>query len=475
MNQKRVYIIGGGTFSHVRTHMSVCSMAFGKTAKQLFEMCRKSLDKMSTVAMLTAMACEGHSSIQANDLRVLAEWPEFTGDAKKVTTKNIITNDDVAEYMSFINRDLKAKIVFMTAAMCDFHGTIIYNDAGETIRTPSGKHLTRLSSAKEHVMILTPAAKVISLLRNGGIYICQDGREIEFQPRKDIFLVGFKTTSGHTEDGQYRAALDLCKSASCNLVLANDVVTRLNMIVTPEEARYHVTKNRHEVLTNLIDMAHLRSHLTFTRSTVVAGDPIPWNSPLIPESLRTVVNYCINNAAYKPFKGATVGHFACKIGPKTFLTSRRKTDFNRLADIGLVKIETDGPDSVLAYGSKPSVGGQSQRIVFDQHPQYDCIVHFHCPIKPDSKVSFVSQREYECGSHECGENTSQNLSRFTRMADGSWLEDCSDPFEPKDTLSAVYLDQHGPNIVFNHAINPLFVIDFIERNFDLSQKTGGPV
>jgi hypothetical protein len=40
-------------------------------------------------------------------------------------------------------------------------------------------------------------------------------------------------------------------------------------------------------------------------------------------------------------------------------------------------------------------------------------------------------------------------------------------------MLAVYLDQHGPNIVFNRSINPKEVIDFIEENFDLTAKTGG--
>jgi hypothetical protein len=32
---------------------------------------------------------------------------------------------------------------------------------------------------------------------------------------------------------------------------------------------------------------------------------------------------------------------------------------------------------------------------------------------------------------------------------------------------------HGPNIVFNRNIDPQEVIDFINRNFDLYDKTGG--
>lgn len=35
------------------------------------------------------------------------------------------------------------------------------------------------------------------------------------------------------------------------------------------------------------------------------------------------------------------------------------------------------------------------------------------------------------------------------------------------------LDNHGPNIVFNRNVDPQEVINFIERNFDLTKKTGG--
>ena len=226
------------------------------------------------------------------------------------------------------------------------------------------------------------------------------------------------------------------------------------MIITPEEARYSMTTDREKVLKDLVDMTWHRSHLNFTRSTVVAGTPIRWDADIVPPSLRIVVNYCIQQHAYKPFNGATAGHFACKIDDQTFLTSIRKTNFNDLDKNGLVLVKTDGPDTVLAYGAKPSVGGQSQRIVFHDHIGYDCIVHFHCPLKKDSEVPVVSQREFECGSHECGQNTSHGLKQF-------------------GNLKSVFLDQHGPNIVFPKSIDPQEVINFIERNFDLSQKTDG--
>ena len=417
--KKSVEIIGGGTVSHVRSHLALSAPAYGTTAKKLEQLCRLYSDKLNVNLHLTKMA----------------------------GGKEIETSEDVKNLVDKWVKDYNVKIVFFNVAMVDFNGAIEGSTDSPTSSylhyQESGKYKTRLDSHADdyHKIRLFVADKVIKTIREN---------------RKDIFLVGFKTTCGATEDDQYKAGLNLLKISSCNLVLANDVKTRLNMVITPEEARYHVTTNRNEALKGLVEMAYLRSHLTFTRSTVVAGESIPWNSDMVPESLRVAVDYCIDKGAYKPFLGATVGHFACKVNDTTFLTSKRKTNFNDLKVNGLVKVVTDGPDSVIAYGSKPSVGGQSQRIVFTEHPDMDCILHFHCPIKDGSLVPTVSQREYECGSHECGKNTSTGLKRF-------------------GNLSAVYLDNHGPNIVFNRKIDPQEVINFINENFDLDGKTGGPV
>jgi ribulose-5-phosphate 4-epimerase/fuculose-1-phosphate aldolase len=159
-------------------------------------------------------------------------------------------------------------------------------------------------------------------------------------------------------------------------------------------------------------------------------------------------------------KGAvTAGHFAIRAQDGKIITSKRWSNFNHLDQTGMVLVEPIGHDTVKAYGGKPSVGGQSQRIIFKDHPELDYIVHFHCPLKenhPDP-IPKRDQRPYECGSHECGQNTSNGLKK---MADG---------------LYAVMLDNHGPNIVFNRHVPAEKVIDFIERNFDLDHKTGGAV
>lgn len=413
MQNKQIHIISGGSLTYVRSHFALCAPAYGTTGHALMSLLMKAAPNMDFFLHLTRMA-GGREDLE--------------------------TNDDVERLVKTLVADPLTKIIFMPVALSDFVGRV-YDDADPV--SESGKQSPRLQSRKHplRTMMLQPAKKIIVGIR---------------EHRKDIFLVGWKETFNFSENDQYRAALGLCKEASCNLVFANDTGTRLNMVITPEEARYHVSQDRQEVLRGLVEMTLLRSNLTFTRSTVVAGEPVPWNSKLVPQSLRQVVDHCIRRGAYKPFRGATAGHFAVKIDNKTFLTSRRKTDFNKLGEIGLVKIETDGPDSVIAYGSKPSVGGQSQRIVFHDHAEYDCILHFHCPRKAGSDVPCVSQRAYECGSHECGENTSFGLRKF-------------------GDLSAVYLENHGPNIVFHRSINPDAVIAFVEDNFDLDKKTGGLV
>lgn len=413
--KKIVHVVGGGTISHVRAHLALAAPAYGTTAKRIAELCKAQSSAMDVELHLTKMAD---------------------------STSKLETTNDLADLARTITEDMHTKIVFWNPAIVDFDGTI----DGVT----GDKASARLRTSKDGVsqaysMELSPAPKIISSFRNG------TGKA---GTRKDIFLVGFKATAGATEEEQYRQGLDMLKASSANLILANDVLTHVNMIIVPEEATYSVTKDREVVLHELVEMAYLRSHLTFTRSTVVDGSPVAWESDIVPKSLRTIVDHCIARGAYRRFRGVTAGHFAVKVDEQTFLTSRRKTDFNDMKRVGLVKVKTDGPDSVIAYGSKPSVGGQSQRIVFSEHPTLDCVVHFHCPKKEGSAVPTVSQREFECGSHECGKNTSRGLTRF-------------------NNLEAVYLDQHGPNIAFNKSIDPQEVIDFIEANFDLSQKTGG--
>lgn len=427
---KRVHIFGGGTVSHISNHFSVCAPAFGSTAHDLMLYCGERFTECEIEQELTCMA----------------------GGTMR-------TNADVATRIEQLKADPLTKVIFMSAALCDWEPqsmhSYLYSDGYKHLDDGGvthefGKHVHRLETRKVAGIEVhfRPATKIISSIRTG---------------RKDIFLVGFKVTCGASRQEMYEKGLRLCKEGSCNLVVVNDVKTRFGAVISPEEAAYpvqpdgtHGTYDRAELLREVVDMTWYRSQLTFTQSTVIDGKPVAWDDLRVPSSLRAVVNHLIAGRAYKVFNGGSVGHFAARLSDTEFLTSIRKTDFNRLAEIGLVYVRTDGPDTVLAYGAKPSVGGQSQRIVFKDHPGFDCIAHAHVPLRPNhpDDIPVRSQREIECGSTACGRNVSDHLRQF-------------------GNLKAVYLDQHGPNIVFPSSIDPQEVIDFIERNFDLSKKTGG--
>lgn len=444
-DDKRIVIVGGGTSVPIANHLSVSANAYGKTALRLHELCQEAFirgdHRMSAELRLTRMA-GGPSNLESpKDLERLID--ELVAD---VSTRIIFWNPAVVDYTpeTAIASGSPAETLLLEV-----------EDMGKDFRFKTSTY-PRLT-VELHV-----ADKLVKQIR---------------ATRKDLTLVAFKTTCGASEQEMYVAGLNLLKSASCNLVLVNDSVTRMNLIVTPEHGRYDVTTDREAALTSLVEMALLRSHLMFTRSTVVAGEAVPWSDKRVPETLRAVVNHCIEAGAYQPFRGSTVGHFAVKLSPKQFLTSRRKTNFNDLEKLGLVLVETDGEDTVTAYGHKPSVGGQSQRIIFDNHPELDSIVHFHCPLRdpinenvdwehysPSDRddIPVASQRAYECGSHECGQNTMVNLKKF-EVASGQYVW-------------AVHLDKHGPNIVFrSDAVDPQAVIDFIDRNWDLSQQSNGPL
>jgi hypothetical protein len=281
--------------------------------------------------------------------------------------------------------------------------------------------------------------------------------------RKDIFVVGFSRTQGAGADEQYARALALLKTNSLNLVLAQDARSGHHLIAAPEETRYSVTNARAAALAFLAKMTVSRMQNRFTRSTVVPGAAVAWRSEAVPANLREVVDHCIQEGAYKPVLGKTAGHFAVKASDGALLTSIRKANFNHLDQVGLVRIESRGDDEVIAHGFRPSVGGQSQRIVFREHPDLDCIVHFHCPLKEDAPLQAAipvkPQWPNECGSHECGRTTSRGLTEVD-LGDG-------------DRLSVVFLDDHGPNIVFARATPASKVRAFIDANFDLRAKTGG--
>lgn len=408
---KKIVIFGGGTISHVRNHLALCAPAYGTTARRLQCLFNERRSNYIVELALTKMA-DPMSDME--------------------------TSEDVKHRLEHLIVDPDVRCIVFNCALVDYNGQV------GTIT--SGKHAERLKTSETIAipMGLSAAEKLIGMIR---------------KQRKDIFVIGFKTTTGASPMEQYGAGLKLLKTNSLNLVLANDTVTRRNVIIAPEETQYGATFARDAALAELVTMTLSRMTNTFTRSTVVPGEAVPWSSESVPDNLRKVVNFCIKKGAYKPVLGKTAGHFAVKLDEGSILTSIRKSNFNELAETGMVRVDSSGEDTVIAHGFKPSVGGQSQRIIFKEHPELDCIVHFHCPPKDGAVVPYRQQWPNECGSHQCGKNTSDGLKPVD-LGDGH-------------SLKVVMLDNHGPNIVFSRDTPAEKVMAFIDRTFELGSKTGG--
>lgn len=514
---KRIAILGGGTNCYISNHFAVSAPAYGQTAIQLAEIFREHPEnKMAVDLILTKMA-DPHNPAAPD------------------------TPEDVETIVDNLIADPATRVIIFNVAMVDYKPTSLFTLESNSydaynpreITDKFGKYSGRLNTSKlpEVCLELSVQDKIIQKIR---------------KERKDILLVGFKTTCGATKEEQFQKGLKLCKDASVNIVFVNDVdknrINNLNNLlkekenlesilplqhsisinlstiekeiqalqnnglVTPEESSYWYN-TRQEALQALAQMALDRTHLHFTRSTVVDSETVPWDivdrlpmspdplhkyldkdgnerpktlrspNPLIPETFRTVFNWVRSQGAYKKGPtGATVGHFGIKLGPNEFLTSKRKTDFNQIEFVGLVRVITDDPDDVfgykhffegsqddkvIAFGAKPSVGGQSQRSLFDTYPELDCIVHFHCPLKIESRKYFntTPQFSYECGSKEC---IASNITGFQEYG-----------VSETHSIWAGHMDYHGPNIVFSKDIDPQVVINFINQHWDLSRKTDG--
>lgn len=401
MNNRRTIIIGGGTFNPVRAHLSLATCAFGTAARKLHELIPGS------ELFLTKMADPAHSPL--------------------------ISNDDVAKFIDTLLSDETVGTIILNVAFCDYTGKI------GTVE--SGFHAERLRTAEGPVeMIMTPAEKVISKIR---------------RVRPDIFLVGFKTTTNETPENQFLIALKMMKSSKCNLVLANDLITRHNMILTPEETHYGDTTDRDAVLSELASMISSRAHATYHTTKFVERDSFPIRDVTSP-TFQKVVQWVIDNNGFisNNGNGFTPGHFCQRIAENVFFSSQRKANHNLVFSEGMSKVTVSADHETFTVEGKrkASVGARSQWLVLQENPGFDCIIHTHNPLLTGSMIPSTPQKPYQCGSLECGLNTLNHLGDF-------------------GDIKAVYLEKHGANILFKSSATPESVIQFIKNNIELGVKT----
>lgn len=414
---RRIVIFGGGTFQPIRNHLSLCAPAFGTTAKKLHQ--------IFTFTPYISMP-DG----SAGSMLLLTKMAN--------SNSKLVTNEDVENCIDELLEDESIGTIVLNIAFCDYK-------VDEIDGVKSGWHADRLKTADGNIEVkLTPTQKIISKIRI---------------KRPDIFLVGFKTTTNKTSQEQFLTALKMMKSTKCNLVLANDTVTRNNFIITPEETIYSETTDREVAIKELANMIIMRNNLTYNRTDFIKQKSIPIYST--PDSFQKVIQFLIENGGFieNNGNGFTPGHFCWKNSDKTFISSQRKANHNLVFEEGMTVVEIDN-DSIIAKGErKASVGATSQWMLLKNNPSYDCIIHTHNPLKSESLIPKASQKEFQCGSIQCGLNSVNNIKDIMT-------------FTKKYTsdMKAVYLDKHGANILFKSTDNFEDIISFINENIELGTK-----
>lgn len=176
MKRTKVVVIGGGTFNHISCHLSLAAPAFGATARTL-------------AGMYKDYGC---------DVDLI-----LTKMADPINSK-IVTNGDLLDKMVDLVQDMDIKVLVMNAAVCDFE-----------MENPSDE--TRLSSSKDYTGQLKGLkGKLVQWFKNH---------------RPDVVVVAFKTTHSAAWTTQLsKAALSL-ESNGVDVVLANDVGNRNNIVL----------------------------------------------------------------------------------------------------------------------------------------------------------------------------------------------------------------------------------------------------
>lgn len=181
---QKCVIFGGGTFNHIACHLSLAAPAFGATAKKTASMFE---------AMQTGMECE----------LVLTKMADPTSD--------LVTTEDVARYVDQLLINPCVKMIVMNSAICDFE-----------IENPSDQ--ARLSSQVDYPVVLKGIkTKIIATIK---------------EKRPDIVVCGFKTTHGDTRQEQIDKATASMQVSNLDLVLANDLQTRSNILVSRSTVYY---------------------------------------------------------------------------------------------------------------------------------------------------------------------------------------------------------------------------------------------
>jgi hypothetical protein len=121
-----------------------------------------------------------------------------------------------------LSQERDTKSIIMSSAICDFEPEELlgYEDKTPLKITEFGKDKKRLHKAHSLELKLQPSRKIVDIIKKSN---------------PQIFLVTFKTTAGSTKEILIEKALFNLKRSRSDLVFANDIHNKINLIVTEDE------------------------------------------------------------------------------------------------------------------------------------------------------------------------------------------------------------------------------------------------
>ena len=209
---RNIYVIAGGTVVHVRPHFSICAPAYGQVGRAIYDRLVKSI----------------HSEGWESFLRVYLVNTRMAGQNPAATvnrlcelgiTKAPETNEDIRALTSALVSEGATIGIVMAAAICDFEPVELrtLDSQGVRVTAEFGKTQERLHHIDSLSLTMRASDKVIDEIK---------------QSRPDIALATFKTTAGLPEEEIVAQALANLKRSRSDLVFANDLHNRQNLVVT---------------------------------------------------------------------------------------------------------------------------------------------------------------------------------------------------------------------------------------------------
>jgi len=198
-----IVIFSGGTMVHVTPHFSLCAPAYGKVGVNLY-------DRLSVLTRGLPFTITHHQSRMAGG--------------------TFETNKDLKSLLTKVLEDPSVKGIVMASAICDFDPTML--TSLDTVVSDFGKTAKRLSSKESYLLRITPADKLVSLIK---------------LKRPDITVMAFKTTSKEILPSLEAKSRARVNDGSADIVLGNDIATYTNIVVSSGDSTY-VAKDRKDAI-----------------------------------------------------------------------------------------------------------------------------------------------------------------------------------------------------------------------------------